>query len=120
MKFAVSTQGPDADSLVDPRFGRAHYFRVVDCENGQQTVVDNEAGINAVQGAGIGAVRTLANLGIQAVITGHVGPKAWTALQAAHIEVYGVSGETVDQAMKAFMAKQLTPLTHPNVQGHWS
>lgn len=120
MKFAVTAQGPGAESPVDPRFGRAHFFRVVDCENGQQTVVGNHAGINAVQGAGIEAVRTLADLGVQAVVTGHVGPKAWTALQAAHIEVYGVSGDTVEQAMKAFMAKELTLLTNPNVQGHWS
>ena len=119
MKFAITVQGPDAESLVDTRFGRAHYFRVVDCENGQQTVVDNETGVSAVQGAGIGAARTLANLGVQAVLTGHVGPKAWTALQAAHIEVYEVSGETVDQAIKAFMARQLSLLTNPNVQGHW-
>jgi predicted Fe-Mo cluster-binding NifX family protein len=120
MKFAVTAQGPDAESLVDPRFGRAHYFRVVDGENGQQTVVDNEAGANAVQGAGIGAARTLANLGVQAVVTGHVGPKAWTALEAAHIEVYVVSGETVEQAVKAFIARQLVQMTNPNVQGHWS
>lgn len=120
MKFAITAQGPDVESLVDPRFGRAHYFRVVDCENGQQVVVDNEGGANAVQGAGIGAARTLANLGVQAVVTGHVGPKAWTALEAAHIEVYVVSGDTVEQAMKAFIGRQLVQMTNPNVQGHWS
>jgi len=120
MKFAVTAQGPDAGSLVDTRFGRAHYFRVVDGDTGQQTVVDNEAGTNAVQGAGIGAARTLANLGVQAVVTGHVGPKAWTALEAAHIEVYVVSGDTVEQAVKAFIARQLVQMTKPDVQGHWS
>lgn len=119
MKFAITVQGPDADSLVDPRFGRSHYFRVVDCENGQQTIVDNETRMNAVQGAGIQAARTLADLNIQAVVTGHVGPKAWAALQAAHIEVYGVRGGTVEEAMRAFMARQLTPLAGANVEGHW-
>jgi predicted Fe-Mo cluster-binding NifX family protein len=76
MKIAVSSQGQDATSLVDPRFGRAHYFRVVDCATGQQVVVDNEAGLNAAQRAGTQAVQTLASMGVQAVITGHVGPKA--------------------------------------------
>ena len=120
MKFAVTAQGPEAESLVDTRFGRARFFRVVDCENGLQTVVDNDAGSNAVQGAGIQAARTLANLGVQAVVTGHVGPKAWAALQAAHVQVYGVNGGTVEQAMKAFMAHTLVTLTDANVQEHWS
>jgi predicted Fe-Mo cluster-binding NifX family protein len=119
MKFAVTSQGPDLADQVDPRFGRARYFWIVDCENGQQTVVNNEAGMNAAQGAGIQAVQTLANLGVQAVVTGHVGPKAWTALQAANISVYAANEGTVEQAMKAFMAKQFQPMTSANVQGHW-
>jgi predicted Fe-Mo cluster-binding NifX family protein len=108
MKIAVSSQGRDATSLVDPRFGRAHYFRFVDCATGQQLVVDNEAGLNAAQGAGTQAVQTLANLGVQAVITGHLGPKAWTALQVAKIPAYTVSGGTVEEAIRAFMAGQLS------------
>jgi hypothetical protein len=51
MIIAVSSQGPDLEALVDPRFGRARYFLVVDCATGQQTVVDNEAGVQAAQGA---------------------------------------------------------------------
>ncbi|HRZ39285.1 MAG TPA: NifB/NifX family molybdenum-iron cluster-binding protein, partial [Candidatus Paceibacterota bacterium] len=41
MKLAISTQGPEPDSTLEPRFGRARYFRIVDTETGQQTVVDN-------------------------------------------------------------------------------
>jgi len=107
MKIAVSSQGPDPTSLVDPRFGRAHYFRVVDCATGQQNVVDNEAGVNAAHGAGTQAVQTLASMGVQAVITGHVGPKAWTALQVAKIPAYAVSGGTVEEAVRAFVAGKL-------------
>jgi predicted Fe-Mo cluster-binding NifX family protein len=119
MKFAVTSQGSDLSAQVDPRFGRTRFFLVVDPTTGQQTVLNNEAGMNAAQGAGIQAVQTLANLGVQAVVTGHVGPKAWTALQAANISVYAAAEGTVEQAMKAFMAKQLQPMTSANVQGHW-
>jgi predicted Fe-Mo cluster-binding NifX family protein len=108
MKIAVSSQGQDTTSLVDPRFGRAHYFRIVDCATGQQNVVDNEAGLNASQGAGTQAVQTLASMGVQAVITGRVGPKAWTALQVAKIPAYSVGGGTVEDAIKAFMAGRLS------------
>lgn len=119
IKFAVSSQGSEPASPVDLRFGRAPYFRVVDCDTGQQTVVDNASGVNAAQGAGLQAVQALANLDVQAVVTGHVGPKAWTALQAANIKVYSVHGGTVEQAMKAFMAEELSSIQGADVPGHW-
>jgi predicted Fe-Mo cluster-binding NifX family protein len=118
MKLAISTQGPNSDSPVDLRFGRARYFRVVDAETGQQTAVDNAEGVNAAQGAGIQASQTLAQLGVQVVITGHVGPKARTALQASKIRVCSVTGGTAEQAAQAFMAGQLRELSLPDVQGH--
>jgi predicted Fe-Mo cluster-binding NifX family protein len=34
MKFAVASQGNDLQSPLDPRFGRAKYFIVVDTETG--------------------------------------------------------------------------------------
>ncbi len=119
MKLAITTQGSEPSSPIDPRFGRARFFRIVDTETGQQTVVDNLSGVNAVQGAGIQAVETLARQGVRAVITGHVGPKAWSALQAAHIQAYATDGGTVSEAVQAFLANQLQPMSQANVQGHW-
>jgi len=119
LKFAVTAQGPEAHDGVDPRFGRARFFRVVDPVTGQQTVVDNAAGLNAAQGAGIQAAQSLVKLGVQAVVTGHVGPKAWTALRAANIAVYSAKDGTVEQAMQAFMAGQLQPMFGADVSGHW-
>jgi predicted Fe-Mo cluster-binding NifX family protein len=118
-KFAVTAQGTDAKDAVDTRFGRARYFRVVDTATGEQIVVDNAAGMNAAQGAGIQAAQSLVNQGVQAVVTGHVGPKAWTALAAAKIQVFGIKDGTVEQAMNAFMAGQLQPMTGADVAGHW-
>jgi predicted Fe-Mo cluster-binding NifX family protein len=119
MKLAISTQGPEQNSPVDLRFGRARYFLIVDTETGQQTAVDNASGVNAVQGAGTQAVQTLARLGVQAVLTGHVGPKAWSALQAANIQVCVVDGGTAEHAVQAFMAGQLRPMVQADVGGHW-
>jgi predicted Fe-Mo cluster-binding NifX family protein len=119
MKLAITTQGPESNSPVDLRFGRAHFFRIVDTEIGQQTAVDNADGVNAVQGAGTQAAQTLARLGVQTVLTGHVGPKALSALQAANIQIYSVSAGTAEQAVQDFLAGRLQALAQADVRGHW-
>ena len=117
MKIAISAEGPTVEGRLSLHFGRTPYFILCDTENGNVQVVDNAASQNAVQGAGIQSAQTLANLGVQAVITGQVGPKAWTALQAANIQVYAVNGGTVEQARNAFKTGQLQPATGANAAG---
>ena len=77
MKIAITSQGKELESPVDPRFGRAKFFIVADTEQEGFTVADNGQNLNAAQGAGIQAGRNVVDLGVQAVITGHVGPKAF-------------------------------------------
>jgi predicted Fe-Mo cluster-binding NifX family protein len=120
MKVAVTSQGPDSSSQVDPRFGRARYFIVVDTDSGEFTAHDNTKNVDAVQGAGIQAGRTVVDLGVAAVITGHVGPKAFATLQAGGIEVYPGASGTVNEAVEAFKAGQLQPAEKANVEGHWN
>jgi len=119
MKLAITSQGVEPNASIDPRFGRARFFWIVDTETKEQTVVDNAAGVNAVQGAGPQAAQTLARLGVQAVLTGHVGPKALGALQASHIQVYAVNGGTMEQATQDFLAGRLRLLNEADVRGHW-
>ncbi len=118
MKLAISIQGTDLHAPIDPRFGRARFFRIVDTETGQQTTLDNTSAAEAAQGAGLQAVQTLARLGVQAVITGHVGPKALTALQAAKIQAYSVSGVSAEQAVQSVLDGQLKPLSQADAEGH--
>lgn len=120
MKVAVTAQGAELNSPVDPRFGRAKNFVVVDTETGEHTTHDNQTNLNAVQGAGIQAARTVADLGVGAVLTGNVGPKAHAALAAAGIQVYvGLSG-TVGEAVEEFKAGNMEPAERANVEGHWT
>ena len=120
MKIAVTSQGPDLNSQVDPRFGRAKSFIVVDTETDEFSVHDNSQNLNAAQGAGIQAGRTVVDLGVAAVITGNVGPKAFTTLQAGNVKIYlGASG-TVKEAVEKFKAGQLQGTERANVEGHWA
>ncbi|MFB3925736.1 MAG: NifB/NifX family molybdenum-iron cluster-binding protein [Syntrophales bacterium] len=43
MKVAVSSTGPDLESLLDPRFGRCRYYLIVDTESLAFEAVDNSA-----------------------------------------------------------------------------
>ncbi len=60
MKIVVTAQGSNLDSPVDPRFGRARYFLLIDTDTGQFTAHDNVQNLNAPQGAGIPAAQTVA------------------------------------------------------------
>lgn len=117
MKLAISVQAADADAPVDRRFGRARLFRIVDTGTGEQTVTDNADGINAAQGAGTQVAQMLARAGVGAVLTGHVGPKAWSALEAAGIAVYRIEDGTAGQAVEAYLSSKL-PAMSPDQSGH--
>jgi predicted Fe-Mo cluster-binding NifX family protein len=107
MRIAISSQGPDLTSQVDPRFGRARYFIVIETKTEELTVLDNIRNLNAAQGAGIQTVKDVINKEVDAVLTGQVGPKALEALETARVQVFlGASG-TVKQAVQKLRSGQL-------------
>jgi predicted Fe-Mo cluster-binding NifX family protein len=120
VKVVVTSQGSDLNSQVDPRFGRAKNFIVVDTETDEFLVHDNTQNRGAAQGAGIQAGRAVVDLGVAAVITGNVGPKAFTTLQAGNVEVYPGASGTVKEAVEKFKAGQLKGAEKANVEGHWA
>jgi predicted Fe-Mo cluster-binding NifX family protein len=120
MKISISAQGWDLDSRVDPRFGRAAQFLIYDTEASSFEVVSNSQSLNAMQGAGIKAAEVMSNRGVQVLITGHCGPKAFNALKAAGIEVISsADGLTVAQALEKYKSGQFTTSNAPDVTGHW-
>ena len=102
MKVAVSAFGTTLEDEVDERFGRATYLLIVDTATMQVTAVDNSENRNALEGAGIGAAELIADHSAEAVITGHLGPKAYRALGMIGITGYKGTGMTVRQAIEAF------------------
>jgi predicted Fe-Mo cluster-binding NifX family protein len=120
MKIAITATGKDMSSTVDPRFGRAKYFFVVDTDTNEWAAHDNAPNLNAAQGAGIQAGETVARLGAKAVVTGNVGPKAFRILNAAGIKVYLAGEGTVADAVRRFKAGELPEASAANVEGHWA
>ena len=104
MKLAVTSQGDHLQSPLDPHFGRARYFIVVDTETGAFSAIDNGVNLDAAQGAGIQAGKRVAELGVEGLITGHVGPNAFSTLQAAGVTVHTGASGTVADAVEQFKA----------------
>ena len=119
MKIAITAQGPSSLSPVDMRFGRAEYFVVYNTEDCTYAAMDNKQNLQAAQGAGIQAAATVVNVGCKVLITGHCGPKAFTALQKAGVEVYGTEDVSVKTAIESFLAGKLSKLSGADVEGHW-
>ncbi len=119
MKIAVSAKGNSLDSEIDPRFGRAGYFLLVDPETLAFQVLENRQNRQLSQGAGIQAAQQVVEQGASAVLTGNCGPKAFRVLQAAGVKVaVGLAG-TVREAVQKFQEGKLTFADSPNVEGHW-
>ena len=118
-KIAISSGGPTLDDLLDPRFGRAAGFIVVDPDTLQFEYIENGASQAMAQGAGIQAAETVARKGAAAVLTGHVGPKAFMALQAAGIKVsQQLENLTVRQALERFNTGKIKWAEQPDRMGH--
>lgn len=117
MKICITSQGQSLDSEVDPRFGRAANFILLDTESMEFSVLanDNAAGAG---GVGISSAKAIIDAGTEAVLTGNCGPNAERTLNAAGVKLYfGING-TVVQAAEKFKAGQLNPASGPSVESH--
>ena len=118
MKIAITATGKTLDSQVDPRFGRAAYFVIVDTETMSIETIENQS-VAAAGGAGISSAKTVIDAGAQAILTGNCGPNAHRTLTAAGIKLYTGLGGTVAEAAEQFKSGKLTETDGPNVQSHF-
>ena len=103
MKIAISSSGPNLDSAVDPRFGRAAFLLIIDSDSGELIEsIDNSTGRDAAQGAGIMAASLVVEKGAQAILTGRLGPKALAVAEKANIKVVNDCSGTVQNTIKTF------------------
>ncbi len=118
MKIAVTSTGRTLESGVDPRFGRAACFIIVDTETMELSVIENES-VAAAGGAGISSAKVVIDGGAEAVLTGNCGPNAQRTLSTAGVKLYTQVTGTVAEAVELFKSGKLTEATGPNVQSHF-
>ncbi len=97
-KICVTAKAQDLDAEVDPNFGRARYFIIVDPQTLKFEAFENPS-TDLAHGAGIKSAQFLAEKGVGAVLTGQVGPNARQVLDSARIKVMTVEGRTIREAI---------------------
>jgi predicted Fe-Mo cluster-binding NifX family protein len=118
MKIAITSTGKTLDSQVDPRFGRAACFIIIDTEEMNVFNVFVNENVAAGSGAGVSSAKVVIDNGAEAVLTGNCGPNAQRTLSAAGVKIYTGATGTVTEAIKQFKTGKLTEATGPNVESH--
>jgi predicted Fe-Mo cluster-binding NifX family protein len=118
MKIAVSSQGKDLESPLDPRFGRCAYFLIVETDDMSFEALNNQ-NMSLGGGAGIQSAQFVASKGVQAILTGYCGPNAARTLSAAGVELYVGQTGTVKKAIEKYLSHELKATTEANVADHF-
>lgn len=118
MKIAVTSTGKTLDSQVDPRFGRAACFAIIDTETMDFSIVENE-NVAAAGGAGVSSAKVVIDASAETVLTGNCGPNAERTLTAGGIKLYTGATGTVAEAVELFKSGKLTEASGPNVESHF-
>jgi predicted Fe-Mo cluster-binding NifX family protein len=115
MKVCITSTGAGLDSPVDPTFGRARYFLLVDTDTLGVEALENLPGAH---GAGVQAAQQMVDRGVKAVLTGSVGPNAFQGLSAVGIDIHTGATGTAREAMSAYQAGRLPKTDAATRGGH--
>ncbi len=109
MNIAFTTKGENWDSKMDPRFGRAAYFVILNEDTKELKVVDKSDIEQEAHGAGPKAVTKLAELKADVLITGNgPGGNAATIIEKLGIVCYIGAGEmSMQEAYDAYRNEKL-------------
>lgn len=111
MKICISLSGKTFDSLVDPRFGRCPYFLIVDLKDENKIEIVENSATKASRGAGISAAQLVADLGVEIIITGNIGPNALSVLQPVGVKIFQGVNITAKEAIAKFKKNELLEIT---------
>jgi predicted Fe-Mo cluster-binding NifX family protein len=118
MKIAVTSRSSNLESEIDPRFGRCSFFLIVDIDNMSFESISNESAMTS-GGAGIQAAQNVAKTGVEAVITGNIGPNAFQTLTAAGIKVFTGANGIVKDAIENYKQGELKKTESASVGSHF-
>jgi predicted Fe-Mo cluster-binding NifX family protein len=103
--IAISSTGNTLDSEVDPNFGRAKWFILVNTETMEYEAIEG-VGENITSGAGKAAAELIIATGVKGVLTGEMGGNSASMLSEAGIYVFTGASGTVSYAIEQYKLKK--------------
>jgi len=117
MRVAITARGPGLEFGIDESYGRAYWIMIIDTETGDIDALDNSEIRNVLQGAGEKVSHWLADLDIDVVVTGKVGPKALRQLLDYKIDIYHGACGSVAEALSDWKNGRLESAGVANCEG---
>ena len=119
-KVAITVQSKnDLKSTIDPRFGRARVFLIVDVVSQEIVSELDNTHLAAAHGAGTGAAAVMNANRVDLVISGRFGPKAFQSLDALGIEMWAApEGIDAEEALVRYRAGRLQRVAGATNKGH--
>ncbi len=101
MKIAVSAEGKTIEAAVEPRFGRCPFLLFFDSDSGEIVDAFHNPFTTVPSGAGTKTAQHVVNQGAGVVLTGMIGHKAMSILEAAGVRcLTGAVGSVVSTTLK--------------------
>lgn len=114
MKICITSEGKNMDAKVDSRFGRCQYFVFFDTDTNTVEIEEN-GNAQFPGGAGIKSGQVMVSKGVQAVLTGNVGPNAQKVLSGAGIVILTNVSGTIKDVIENYKNGKYAPTEVPSV-----
>jgi predicted Fe-Mo cluster-binding NifX family protein len=104
-KICFTSSGKNLEADLDPRFGRAEYFLIVNTKTSDIEVIQNP-NKDAVQGAGIQTAQLILGKDVDVIVTGHVGPNARRIIEKANIHLIEGAAGKIDNILNRLKSEE--------------
>ena len=118
MKIAIPANGKEMNSSIEAHFGRAAGFLVYDDQKKDSEYILNGQDPGSVQGAGIQAAKRIADAGADILIVANIGPKAYSAITEAGIDIYYADAQSIEETLLSLHENRLEKAREPNTRAH--
>ena len=99
--IAISSTGNTLDAEVDPNFGRAAWFIIINTETMEFEAIEG-VGESVESGAGKAAAELIIRTGVNGVLTGEIGGNSAFILSEAGIYVFTGASGTIEYAIEQY------------------
>ena len=101
---------------MEPWFGRAAYFLLVDTDNMVCDAIENESAGDLADIDEVNAARLVIDTGAQAVLTGNCGYEVRRMFADARIKLFQSAPGTVEETVAQFKARRLIEVSAPGIR----